>query len=797
VKELCLCFKKIVNNNLNNNLRSIITTEVFLLILNKNIYVINFYFVNINMKKILIIFILSIVQTLYSQQANTQHIVGVGETLSTIAQKYKLTPYDIIKLNPNAVNGVKENEILIIPKSLLVTSETSLQNNNSAKQTSNSLTEKNQGTLIHIVQSKETKFGISRLYGVTIQQLEGQNPQIISGLQSGHKLKIIGATTSYRQDLSKTPSVVFDSKFDYVVLPGETLYGISKRNGLTVDELTIANASVLKGILKSGQKIYIPTRKGSSDVKARNISSDVVSNISKYHLVEPKETKFGLSKKYGITIEQLENLNPHIIKGLQIGQKVMIPTSYKGVDELVLNETVVNKAKDKVEEPKKEVRVSNAILSQEYTNYEIQPKETLFGLSKKAGMTVSEFTELNPKLANGVQIGMIVKMPKKSNVDSNVVVDSNSEKVKEVENNTSHSKEINRYQDLTKTMDKSIKKELSIILPFDDAKYKEYLATSKGFTNIQDEFLKNNLEFYSGALKAIDSAKTLGLNVEVKIAELERNADSGAIDNLIKARGIDKTNAVLLSFYDTIAQKTALSLELQKIPVIVNQVSVENKIFPNLYIGIPSESDIRSQVLDYLKTNDANVIVVNSADRKQSKKAINDAFPNSKFVKVSDRNVIDSEDIKKLLVKEKLNYVILDTDLSSMVISSTNVLLKESIDYQIQIVVLEPSLLVNYENVSSIRINILKMIYPSYSSVSQLVKMLPNGDSCFLMGFDLTFDVMLRLMQNKGFETSISEDVTEHLKYKFQYTKNKDGNTVNNGFYILQHDADNKIKELK
>ena len=87
-----------------------------MLILNKNIYVINPYFLNINMKKILIIFILSFVQTLYSQTTNTYHVVSGGETLSKIAQKYKITPYDIIKLNPTAVNGVKEKDVLIIPK---------------------------------------------------------------------------------------------------------------------------------------------------------------------------------------------------------------------------------------------------------------------------------------------------------------------------------------------------------------------------------------------------------------------------------------------------------------------------------------------------------------------------------------------------------------------------------------------------------------------------------------------------------------------------------------------------------
>lgn len=701
------------------------------------------------MRKLLIIFILSFVQTLYSQQANTYHVVGSGETLSTIAQKYKLTPYDIIKLNPNAVNGVKEKEVLIIPKSLVTPAATPVQSNNPVQQTSTSSTEKNQGTLLHIVQSKETKFGISRLYGVTIPQLEEQNPQIVAGLQSGHKLKITGATTSYRQDLSKNTAVAFDSKFYYVVLPGETLYGISKRNGLTVDELTKANVSVLNGMLKSGQKITIPTRKGISGSNVTNASSAVVSSSSKYHLVEPKETKFGLSKKYGVTIEQLESLNPQIVNGLQIGQKIAVPSSYKGVDEVAPKEIVENNTTIKVEEPKVEVKPAKVNLNQDYVDYEVQPKETLFGLSKKAGMTVSEFTELNPKLATAVQIGMIVKMPKNANVTSNVVSNVNSEKVKTVENTIPQPKSTNRYKDLTKTIDKSVKKQLSIILPFDDAKYKEYVAASNGFNDVQDEFLKSNLEFYSGALKAIDSAKTLGLNVDVSIAELQNNAEDSAIDSLVKG-DIDKSNAVLISFYDAKAQKTASALESQKIPVIANHVSIENKNASNLYVAIPSESEIRAKVLEYLKTNDANVIVVNNTGRKQSKKAINDAFPNAKFVKVSDRDVLDSEDLKELLVKGKLNYVILDTDLSSMIISSTNVLLKESTDFQIQIAVLEPSLLGNYENVSSIRINILKMIYPSYSSVEQAQRISSKSTTNFLMGFDLTLDVMLRLADRKS-----------------------------------------------
>ena len=154
------------------------------------------------MKKILIIFILSFVQTLYSQTTNTYHVVSSGETLSNIAQKYKITPYDIIKLNPTAVNGVKEKDVLIIPKTNVEAQPAATSSDVTTDKLALVKTARNSNRLIHVVQSKETKYGISKLYGITIPQLEEQNPQVVAGLQAGHKLQITGATTNYKQDLS-------------------------------------------------------------------------------------------------------------------------------------------------------------------------------------------------------------------------------------------------------------------------------------------------------------------------------------------------------------------------------------------------------------------------------------------------------------------------------------------------------------------------------------------------------------------------------------------------------------------
>ena len=751
------------------------------------------------MRKFLVILTLSFVQIIYSQQTNIYHVVSKGETLSKVAQKYRLTPYEIIKLNPNAVNGIKEKDVLIIPKTPSESNSTVVSANSTTNQILDKQLVKETGSLLHVVQSKETKYGVSKLYGLTIGQLEEQNPQIVLGLQVGHKLKISGSTTGYKQDLSKKilSTTVFESKFDYIVLPGETLYGISRRNGLTVDELTKANMSTLNGVLKSGQKLSIPKIKG---FVPNETSVTLVSSGSKYHLVEPKETKFELSKKYGVTIEQLESLNPQIINGLQIGQKIVIPSSYKGKEIITdISNPKENLSILKVLDPK--VKRNNS--DQDYLNYEVRPKETLFSLSKKAGMSVSEFTALNPKLSSAVQIGMIVKMPKNiiSSVSSVVV----SEKNKVINNQPiiqDFTKSSTLIKDLSLTLDKSVKKQVAIVMPFDEIKYNEYLKDSPDFKKVKDDFVKNNLEFYSGALKALDSLKSFGVDFDLKLTELQNISEETVVAKLAQNDDLSKANLVLMPFYNNKAKQIASDLSTKNIPIITNQLSSKENVVSNLYVGIPSEFEIRMQMLNYLKSKDANFIVVNSNNRVDSKSSISTIFPDAKFVKVSDRNFVDADGLRPMLVKDKLNYVILDTDKTGMIISSTNVLLNESTDYQIQIVVLEPSLLSNYETVSSIRINILKLIYPSFSSLVQSTKLsdskIKNSlqeSQNFLLGFDLTYDTLMRLLQSKGFENSIKEDVTERFKYKFQYN-NKSGFNSNSGFYIMQHDTDNEIKIL-
>ena len=79
------------------------------------------------------------------------------------------------------------------------------------------------------------------------------------------------------------------------------------------------------------------------------------------------------------------------------------------------------------------------------------------------------------------------------------------------------------------------------------------------------------------------------------------------------------------------------------------------------------------------------------------------------------------------------------------------------------------------------------------SAYQKKYKLLPSAN--IMLGFDITFDSLLRLMQQQGFENSALNYTTEYTQLKFNYEKNTLGGYSNDGIYILQYDPDAKIRE--
>lgn len=251
------------------------------------------------------------------------YTVEPSEGLYRISKKFNVLQADIYKANPSVNEGLKAGQTLYIPVK------------NQAKKTQPSTTRQ---VIEHQVVAKQTLYSISKMYGVEKEEIIRLNPEIENGIiKIGQILRIpvSDKTKAQVQDNvakqinSDKTTVQHEVKAQQPVLPKkkyvtyevksrkETLYGISKQFGVSINEIIEANPYAQDGI-KKGDILQIP-------VVEENIPKTSGSDI--LHIVKPKETIYGISKQYNITKEDLLRANPKLENGLMIGDTILITNS--------------------------------------------------------------------------------------------------------------------------------------------------------------------------------------------------------------------------------------------------------------------------------------------------------------------------------------------------------------------------------------------------------------------------------------------------------------------------------------
>ena len=198
-----------------------------------------------------------------------------------------------------------------------------------------------QENLTHTVRKGESLYSISKKYKVSVSQLEELNPTAKKGLDVNAVLKI-----SEKKDVEV---------LEHEVVAKETLFGLSKKYNISIEKLKQLNPSIESEGLKIGQvvrlsksinysipeKIIVEKPKQKKDKIEKVEKVDALQEV--FHTVLPKETKYGLSKKYKISIAELEQLNPQIKNELAVGTRLLIRTSEKIDKEVVVDQVVFPK----------------------------------------------------------------------------------------------------------------------------------------------------------------------------------------------------------------------------------------------------------------------------------------------------------------------------------------------------------------------------------------------------------------------------------------------------------------------
>ena len=105
--------------------------------------------------------------------------------------------------------------------------------------------------------------------------------------------------------------------YRYTVQKSEGLYRISKNFNVSQEELVRLNPTLQTEGLKFGQVILVP-------VKEEQPATTADSSYVK-HVIEPKETLYAISKRYGVSVAELQAANPEVSKNMPIGATLLIP----------------------------------------------------------------------------------------------------------------------------------------------------------------------------------------------------------------------------------------------------------------------------------------------------------------------------------------------------------------------------------------------------------------------------------------------------------------------------------------
>lgn len=634
-------------------------------------------------------------QSAFSQGKTTTHKVEKGETINQIAQKYKVTPFDIYQLNPDAQSGLKPNSVLLIP-------------NQSTKNTAVIQPKKGSATLTHQVMPKETLYGIEKKYGVTDEALKQANPFL-------------------------------------------------EKEGLQIGQtLTIPSNVILKNNTPITEKVV-------------------------YHYVLPKETKYSIAKQYGITIEELERKNPEVVTNLPEGFKLLIKGNSK--TSVVKPEKTVP-----VTESKKEIVTTNPVKTTptlNYLNYIVKPKETLYSLSKMAGMSQEELIALNPELAQGVIEGMVLKFP--------ATIAFSPEAKKE-------------YTELSNYNRSNDRKKLVLLLPFNISKIEGDTVNSTAMRLKKDKFLNMTLDFYAGALIAIDSAKTLGLNIDVKIFDSQETKNTSNVVSIIKNNDLEDSDVIIGPFYQSNVEKAAELLLPNQVPVISPLSKDLGVSYANIFQSIPAPEAVKNAMFDYMRSKGGNMVAVVDKKKGSVIQFIKENHKDVRFSALTANGGVSAENLKSLFIKDKINYVVMETGNTGMIKSTIAAMLSVMSAYKVQLVILEPNETLDTDEINFVNLTKLKLMYPSVirenESPEALIfekefrkknKIYPSVFAT--RGFDLTFDTMLRLSQDKKYQETIDASATEQIDNKFEFYKKEDVGYTNKGIYILYYDTDLTIKE--
>jgi len=576
---------------------------------------------------------------------------------------------------------------------------------------------------------------ISRKLGVSSTKILTLNPDIKAGMIEGQMIIVPNKNFKEVKDIEDGDYV--DGGFLYhKVLPKENYFQFKKKYGVSKRDLRKYNLTLRSEGIKAGSVLKIPV---DDDFK---LPTFYQKKQTKPYLVLPQQTKYMIARKFGITVAQLDALNPLV------------------ADQILQANSIINVPN----------RLSIPEQDEDFIYYQVVKDDNFFNITQRFHTTEEQLIALNPGLENGVKLGSVIKINK---------IGANPEET---------------FVPLN-LAGKNIK--LAMLLPFmanDNVDF-ERQRTANLVT-----------DFYLGAMMALDSLKRQGMFIDVVIYDTEnkketvlklaQDYDLGQVDAIIGPMYYNNVRLLAPRVKVPLVSPVSNNDHTVFATKLTVQATIKKETMAKKMLAY-----IKSHYAGQEMT-----VVIDDAPANQAKftKIIADLRTIDSVAKIKvlkpEEGFIKSDLFKKNIVNNKDNWVILLTEDSSVtaeVVQNLGVMPEE---VKLTLFTLYYDERKNFNGMDNNFLARLNLHFPSanfidYESdeVKQFVReyteqnFVPPSDFSF-KGFDVTYDAVLRIVSDSAFKNPFTNGLSERISTRFNYM-NVGRGLENEGFYIVQYDG--------
>ena len=229
----------------------------------------------------------------------------------------------------------------------------------------------------YVVKKGDSLYSIAKYFGTTVDLLKQIN-NLKSNLLSIGQTLIISKQTSFE---------VPDNYILYTVKKGDTLFSIANNNGISINTLKKIN-NITTNTLSIGQKIYVPNTTNNEQFFPKD--NDVTNTQDIKYVVKKGDSLYSIANKFNTTVDILKRINNLTSNTLFIGQTLT-----------VLDNITDNYGK---------ACYGNSYVEPSYEMYTVKRGDSLYVIAKKFNTTVDKLKELNSLKSNSLSIGQVLKV---------------------------------------------------------------------------------------------------------------------------------------------------------------------------------------------------------------------------------------------------------------------------------------------------------------------------------------------------------------------------------------------------